>query len=181
VRKKYPPMSHGFKICDECGETKSHIDYPANQHSWDGRGPRCKPCAKRVVTRRKHGMTREEREATAAAQGGCLICRRTQPGGKGWVMDHDHSCCPGERSCPKCRRGLLCQWCNTALGYAMDNPEILRRMADYLERHRESLAPIGSTDRSTDRTEKTDGLTKSDNRLGIGVALEVTRAERPEK
>lgn len=30
-------------------------------------------------------------------------------------------------------RGLLCQNCNLVLGQAQDNPEILRRLADYLE------------------------------------------------
>jgi len=35
-------------------------------------------------------------------------------------IDHDHSlgCHPGEkRACDRCRRGLLCLRCNTAVGY----------------------------------------------------------------
>lgn len=32
-------------------------------------------------------------------------------------------------------RGLLCTLCNTSLGHAKDNPETLRRLADYLERN----------------------------------------------
>jgi hypothetical protein len=80
-------------------------------------------------------MTREEKTEQARRQGGCLICHRRAPGEKGWVMDHDRSCCPGDTSCERCRRGVLCQWCNNALGYAMDSPVLLRAMADYLDAH----------------------------------------------
>lgn len=47
--------------------------------------------------------------------------------------DHDHSCCPPTRSCAKCRRGLACNACNVAIGYARDDPDRLRRIADNLE------------------------------------------------
>lgn len=33
------------------------------------------------------------------------------------TIDHDHRCCPGERSCGKCIRGVLCTRCNTYLGH----------------------------------------------------------------
>lgn len=54
-------------------------------------------------------------------------------------IDHDHGCCPGERACGQCVRGLLCQPCNQALGQAGDSPERLRALADYAEKHTSSL------------------------------------------
>lgn len=49
------------------------------------------------------------------------------------ILEHDHRCCPNARFCSKCVRGAACQWCNTAVGYAKDDPDRLRRMADALE------------------------------------------------
>jgi hypothetical protein len=61
----------------------------------------------------------------------CKICLKpfadTTP-----CVDHNHECCPGERSCGKCIRGLLCNACNRGLGHFKDNREYLRRADDYL-------------------------------------------------
>lgn len=60
----------------------------------------------------------------------CLICNQV----KKLVIDHDHACCSGARSCGKCIRGLLCFGCNNMLGLARDNLEILERAKDYVQR-----------------------------------------------
>ena len=45
--------------------------------------------------------------------GKCKLCKEKP---KKFVVDHNHSCCPGRRSCGKCIRGLLCIPCNAMLG-----------------------------------------------------------------
>jgi len=47
-------------------------------------------------------------------------------------IDHDHSCCPGEKSCGKCVRGTLCGSCNLGLGAFKDDPARIVRAAEYL-------------------------------------------------
>lgn len=73
--------------------------------------------------RRKYGLTVEEYNELIAK--GCTVCG---PKARGViVMDHCHA--------TNSVRAPLCNNCNRALGYAADDPEILRNLADYLERH----------------------------------------------
>ena len=75
---------------------------------------------------RKFGLTKEQYLVLAAKHGGmCGICNEEELGGKQLAIDHDHV--TGKV------RGLLCQKCNTALGYMRDSPELLRTAAVYLE------------------------------------------------
>jgi hypothetical protein len=53
---------------------------------------------------------------------------------KTFSVDHDHGCCPGDRSCGECVRGLPCHACNVGLGYFKDNIETLKRAVIYLQR-----------------------------------------------
>ena len=66
----------------------------------------------------------------------CAVCGTTEPGEKGWCIDHDHQCCPyGVRQgCSKCVRGLLCNNCNRGLGYFKDDPVRLQAAITYLAR-----------------------------------------------
>ena len=47
----------------------------------------------------------------------CAMCRADFEDGQPICIDHDHDCCPDEKSsCGACVRGLLCVSCNTSLG-----------------------------------------------------------------
>lgn len=58
-----------------------------------------------------YGISIELYELMLAAQDGrCYICQRKSA--KHLSVDHDHTCCPGKKTCGNCIRGLLCQGCN---------------------------------------------------------------------
>lgn len=63
---------------------------------------------------------------TLELQGGkCAICHKEAGKRKEMAIDHDHK--TGKI------RGILCSFCNFALGFCKDDPEILKSMIAYLE------------------------------------------------
>lgn len=86
---------------------------------------------RRVMLRTNFGITLEQYNEMFERQGGvCAICKKPET----WLyrdkvralaVDHDHE--TGRV------RGLLCGNCNRAIGQMLDDPERLRRAADYLE------------------------------------------------
>ena len=174
------------KLClNGCFTIKPRSEFGRHPRTPDGLASRCKACEVERIQLSKHGITAAQKAEIAAAQGGCAICHRPEPSKKGWVVDHDHACCPGARSCANCRRGVLCGWCNAALGYAQDSPEILRAAADYLEsgvrldtsRFTDSLYRDTEANRSTSPTYETrrDGLTQKASHLPEITPSYVTR------
>ena len=83
----------------------------------------------------RYRMTVERFEQILADQGGvCAICGTDEPGGTGtWHIDHDHTCCPGRKSCGKCIRGLLCARCNFFILSVIEGP-LLQRALSYIQR-----------------------------------------------
>lgn len=78
--------------------------------------------------RRKYGLTAACYKAMWDAQAGvCAICGEPEDGRR-LVVDHCHA--------TGAVRALLCNNCNTALGYAADDSTRLRLAADYLDRFR---------------------------------------------
>ena len=62
--------------------------------------------------------------------GVCAICKGTWS--RPLVVDHDHDCCPGEYTCGNCLRALLCNNCNSGLGWFKHNPEIMKAAIKYI-------------------------------------------------
>jgi len=151
------------KRCPRCGEVKPLHDYPGSatkkvycrpcwrdvQREWRERNPekhraykrlsyeRGDPAQRKAAARqRRWGLTAEALEEMLLRQGGCCaICPAIEPGGRGtWHIDHDHACCPGQRSCGRCVRGLLCNRCNVGLGQFRDDPALLASAIRYLSR-----------------------------------------------
>lgn len=123
----------GRKLCIRCNTYLPENLFQSHGTTLDKKQPYCDPCvsSKRIFT--QYGITKSQMAAMLLEQDGCAICKTKQPAGdKNWHVDHDHSCCPGTKTCGKCVRGVLCGYCNRALGQFMDSPELLIGAANYL-------------------------------------------------
>lgn len=94
----------------------------------------------------RFGISQERFEKLLAEQNyRCALCDAPDTGvDRWWHIDHDHSCCPGKKTCGKCVRGILCRNCNIMLGHAKDNPVILDKAARYLRKERAHAAFINA-------------------------------------
>lgn len=150
----------GNKVCLGCSEEKSISEFGV-----DSRGyvlARCRPCrnlqrrryrkknperhreadrayyernkdkARAYRLQKEYGVTIEQFEAMVDEQDGrCFLCEREPTGrhnGSVLHMDHDHE--------TKTPRRPLCQNCNNGLGHFLDDPELLRKAAAYIEEFR---------------------------------------------
>ena len=120
-----------MSVCVHGHDTKIYGRYPGNYE--------CKECSRiRRTTQKDHvrdlsykrlfGITLEEYNGLFATQHGlCKGCHVHQSSEKrAFAIDHNHK--TGKV------RGLLCGNCNVSLGNAKDNPMILRRLAEYVDK-----------------------------------------------
>lgn len=57
---------------------------------------------------------------------GCGICGVRDPNlSKNLHVDHDHECCPGQGSCGRCVRGVLCYRDNATFERFLDSPRVI--------------------------------------------------------
>lgn len=147
-----------MKLCSRCKSNKPHDAFGKRKRSKDGLNVWCRQCFKdyrqenkeelsakqkawraanpekikewdKIYSRRKrlkqYGMTEEDYALMVEAQDGlCPICFQ-RPKDQ-LVVDHCHD--------TGAVRGLLCRLCNSSMGGFRDDPQLLRRAADYLER-----------------------------------------------
>ncbi len=144
------------KVCTTCKVDKPIIDfYPTKSKTRDGRLHQCKVCKveetnawrlanpekfnesrrKRAIVK-NYGISLDEYDEMLAKQNGvCAGCsavgtehleKQNRVGStRPLSVDHDHV--TGKV------RGLLCHQCNLVVGNSRDNPDVLRRLADYLD------------------------------------------------
>src|ERR1700731_1515836 len=88
--------SRHSRDCRECHRARSREWWKKNKHKYH-----------EYHLRERYGITPERYSELLVSQGGvCAICK--EPGRKKRLcVDHDHRCCPGEKSCGECTRGLL--------------------------------------------------------------------------
>lgn len=90
--------------------------------------------------RRKYGLSPEEWDRLHDLQlGRCAICLLPLVETKHIHVDHEHA--TGRI------RGLLCNRCNIAIGYARENVEVLQRAIQYLQSSKqgEEVMPSGDS------------------------------------
>ena len=104
-----------------------------NGHLWSEHGKktdtgwRCLKCQVDVRRRRIYGIEPEQYEALYDKQSGkCAGCLTPLDDLDPRQVHIDHCHASGAV------RGLLCHDCNISLGYSRDDPEVLRRLAEYI-------------------------------------------------
>ncbi len=124
--------------CRHCNQYFDRTDmHISKQGEYEG-ATYCKNCAPVVRNMRqlkKYGLTIDQYMTLLESQNySCKLCQRQDTTfRKRLSVDHDHNCCPGESSCGKCIRGLLCHHCNAGLGNVKDSIETLQKMINYLQ------------------------------------------------
>jgi hypothetical protein len=111
------PQDKRYQICTHCHHQYAALINQASMHQMQlaalvgyMRDPICALCTKRFYV---------GRSSTRSA----------------FAIDHDHSCCNGQRSCGKCIRGVLCSSCNLSLGHveSMIGRAGLDHLVDYMK------------------------------------------------
>lgn len=118
------PVGTWNKHKTEC--VNGHEFTPENTGTKSDGSRRCKRCQKAQRIEKTYGISLESFEQMLEDQEGCcFICRKPFEQESDAHLDHCHV--------SGSVRGLLCSNCNNGLGRFLDNPEFLRRAADYLE------------------------------------------------
>lgn len=139
----------GLKMCAKCGRTKPFSEFYADRKMSLGLRSYCRSCeCARVVAdvrRRNYGVTAQDfRDRLESQNGMCAACGDSlKVENHGTAIDHDHNCCPGNRTCGECIRGILCMSCNLALGMIKDDPNRALALAAYLMSFQDVLAEGG--------------------------------------
>jgi len=127
-QRKSRRASDGRRLCVNCHQP---IDLTGNK--WK----HCIPCTRRYQAEWKHGVTRGTYVALWERQRGkCLCCGQNLRDVAQRAPHIDHCHYTGAI------RGLLCHYCNTALGMVRESHQNAIALASYIENHCEPLKRV---------------------------------------
>lgn len=131
------------KFCKNCAKDLPITNFHKHSRSKDGLQFFCKQCklnnnyewlrnnpGKERMYRNRLNYKIEPEEYERMTANGCDVCGSFER----LCIDHDHNCCPGVKTCGKCIRGILCKPCNEAEGKLKSDKNIIRALADYVEK-----------------------------------------------
>lgn len=107
---------------------------------------KCRNCRALAHKLNQYNLSLEELRARWVAQRGiCPVCEDRLMG-IDFHTDHDHDCCQGPKSCGKCVRGLLHNYCNTLVGHFETRQRELTNIKKYLSKTRKvvDIMALGS-------------------------------------
>ena len=112
-KEKHSQRKHGVYPCDHCGN--SVVRRKKSVYGF------CSSLC-RILSSMKINIE-DYRAAIARAKNRCEICG-TKPKGRRLAIDHCHT--TGKF------RGVLCSYCNTAIGLLKDSPKLAEKASEYL-------------------------------------------------
>lgn len=134
ISYNFKPNYEGSKDCQRCNEHKDKESFYKCKRNPDGLENRCKKCcqqrSRNNEIKRRYGINQSDYEKILKSQDGkCAICEKNNIDSeevRRLSIDHCHE--TGKI------RGLLCSNCNFAIGLMEDDPVILKRAINYLEK-----------------------------------------------
>lgn len=117
------------QCCRRCFEVKPIAMYYKDRTRSNGYDRVCKSCSNKLREARrlgnKNGIERHLYDTSVVAQNNkCAICKDPPKEGTSLFIDHDHK--TGRF------RGLLCNRCNSGLGFWRDNVALMLRAIEYV-------------------------------------------------
>lgn len=143
--KAYEGAPEGCKRCSKCKKMRSLDDFSKRNGVPDGKRYDCKYCVndrkpkqrssepgvrKNNKLKQKYNITLSDYNKIVESQKGCCAICGTHVSKLKRDLDIDHNHITGKI------RKLLCTNCNRGLGWFKDNPELLRKAANYLCQHK---------------------------------------------
>ncbi len=109
-----------LKKCPRCGRVLPEKEFaPKTNH--------CKLCRRDYDWQYRYGLSPEQYyEIYVKQDGKCAICGKELPDGEYLHVDHNKE--TGEI------RGLLCSSCNKGIGLLKDNPQIMEKAIEYVQK-----------------------------------------------